>query len=627
MNSTAKRGIPYDEERMASQMPVPRRDDAKLEQLNWQAIKRFLGLAHAYRQVFILASVMTLVSSGLNLSLPLVAQTYFPRIVSSKQVSSLDRVALFIGGILLVAATIQFVQWVITVRAGNAVVTDLRARVFHHLQRLPVSYFDRTKANELTTRLSNDVTQIQQVLTLDVVNVIANVVTLTGGVLIAFYIDWKLSLSVIVLIGLMSLVIIYAGKRLRRLNRLTLDALSETMGGIGEALANIRIVKAFARQVHEDHRAGRHLSRVLKLSDRTAVWEAAIGVTAMVGFLLLTVAVIWWGGRRVLTGDLETKNFIAFFFAVTILGSPMSMLASLYSRLQKAVGASDRIFEILDETREPIDPPDSVAFPEDGQTNVEVRDLTFGYDPERPVLKSMNLRLPPGKVTALVGQSGSGKTTLASLIFRFYEPQGGEITIDGIPITKIQRNNLREHIGIVPQMPVLFNVSIRENIRYGRLDATDEEIEAAARDANITEFVEKLPFGFNTLVGERGVTLSGGQNQRVAIARALLKNPRILVLDEATSALDTRSEALVREALDRLQKGRTTLIIAHRLSTIKDADQIAVMVNGQVAEVGRHDDLIVANGHYARLHNLGLVAAEDGNEPLIDQLQPEFEPS
>jgi ATP-binding cassette, subfamily B, bacterial MsbA len=599
---------------MVSPLPTSRRDEERSDQFNWQAIVRFLGIAHAYRHVFILASGMTLVSSGLNLSLPLVAQNFFPRIVSSKNVAALDRVAFLIGTLLLVSATIQFIQWVITVRAGNAVITDLRARVFHHLQRLPMAYFDRTKSGELTTRLSNDVSQIQQVLTLDVVNVIANVVTLTGGVIIAFVIDWKLSMAVIVLLGAMSMVITFAGKRLRRLNRLTLDALSESMGSIGEALANVRIVKAFARQDHEDQRAGRQLGRVLKLSDRTAIWEAAIGVTAMVGFLLLTVAVIWWGGRRVLTGDLETKNLIAFFFAVTILGSPLSMLAALFSRLQKAVGASDRIFEILDESREPIDPPDAVKFP-DGVGQVRFENVVFGYDPERPVLRSLSLDLPAGKVTALVGQSGSGKTTLASLLFRFYEPQSGEILIDNVPLTKIERTDLREHVGIVPQMPVLFNVSIRENIRYGRLDATDEEIEAAAAAANVTEFVEKLPFGFNTLVGERGVTLSGGQNQRVAIARALLKNPRILILDEATSALDTRSEALVREALERLQEGRTTLVIAHRLSTIKDADQIAVMVNGQVAEVGRHDELIARNGHYARLHNLALVGGGEIPDP------------
>ncbi len=579
------------------------RDVEKLDKFSWASFVRFLSLAREHRGTFILGSLMTLVASGINLSLPLAAQRLFPQVLKSGDVRALDIAAGTFALLLLIGTGITFVQWVITVRAGNAVVTALRARLFRHLNRMPISYFDQAKTGELTSRLSNDVSQIQQTLTLDIVNMLANMVTLVGGVIIAIYIDWKLTFAVVGVLGLVMLMFVIAGRRLRRLNRLTLDALSESMGTIQEVLSNIRIVKAFARNDHEDKRIARQLNRVLKLSDKSATFEAAMGSIAMVGFLLLIIAVIWFGGRRVLTGDLTPETLLAFFITVTIISGPMSMLASLYTRLQRAIGASDRLFQILDLKEEDKDPDDAVAFP-NVAGEVSFRNVTFGYDHTRPVLKNLNLYVPAGKVTALVGQSGAGKTTLSAMLYRFYDPQAGTIEVDDVPIDRIRRDDLREHIGIVPQMPILFNVSIMENIRYGRLNATDDEVIEAARAANVAEFAEALPLKYHTIVGERGVTLSGGQNQRVAIARALLKNPRILILDEATSALDTRSEALVKEALERLMIGRTTLVIAHRLTTIQNADQIAVMANGEVVEKGTHNELMAMNAHYAYLHNL-----------------------
>jgi subfamily B ATP-binding cassette protein MsbA len=286
-----------------------------------------------------------------------------------------------------------------------------------------------------------------------------------------------------------------------------------------------------------------------------------------------------------------------------IISGPMASLASLYARLQRAIGAADRLFDLLDTAPETPDLPDAVPYP-DGPGHVTFEGVDFAYSPESPVLQQLSLTIPAGKVTALVGASGAGKTTIALLLYRFYDPQAGCIQIDGVPLAQIRRRELREQIGIVPQEPILFNGTIRDNIRYGKLDATDAEIEAAAQAAHVAEFVEPLPDRYDTLLGERGVTLSGGQRQRIAIARALLKNPRILLLDEATSALDTHSETLVRDALERLMRGRTTLVIAHRLTTIQNADQIAVLHAGQVAELGTHAVLIERGERYATLQGV-----------------------
>ena len=342
---------------------------------------------------------------------------------------------------------------------------------------------------------------------------------------------------------------------------------------------------------------------VFGISMRSAVWEGMMGTVAAAGMTLVILGVFWYGGRSVLDGRITVGKLIAFVMTIMFISGPMASLASLWTRLQRAVGAADRLFAILDENAEAPDVPGAAPFPH-GPGEVSFQSIEFSYVVDTPVLKNLSLELLPGKVTAVVGPSGSGKTTLSSLLYRFYEAQSGMISIDGVPIRSIQRISLREHIGIVPQDTILFNGTIRENIRYGRLDATDAEVEEAAKSANIEEFVVGYKDGYETMIGERGITLSGGQRQRVAIARVMLKDPRILVLDEATSALDTKSEALVREALDRLMQGRTTLVIAHRLSTVQNAEQIAVLAEGKIIEIGTHAELLERGGTYAELYEL-----------------------
>lgn len=565
---------------------------------------RLLRLALPYKWLLVAASILSLISSGINLALPLLGRSALDRVLQTHSVAALDLLAGAIIGLVLISGLINFGQFYTLAFAGSRIVYDVRRSVYAHLLQLPVAYFDQTRSGELASRLSNDASQIQTSLTSDVAGLLSNLVTLTGGTAVLFWLDWRLTLVVLFLLMAVMSWFVFFGRRLRKLMREALDALSEATGTMTEALGSVRLVKAFARESYEESRADEQLGKVMRLGVRTSIWEGLMGSVAFVGFIILMLGVAWYGGRNVLTGRLTAGSLFAFFGIVVVISGPMGSLASLYTRLQRAVGAADRLFEMQDETPEIPDQPDAVGFPE-GSPRVDFRDVAFQYLPDNPVLEGFSLELPAGKVTALVGASGSGKTTVSALLYRFYEPQAGTIEISGVPVGTIRRGELRQRVGIVPQDPVLFNGTIWENIRYGRLDATDAEIEQAARAANVEEFVLGFSDGYQTLVGERGVTLSGGQRQRVAIARAVLKNPRILILDEATSALDTKSEALVREALERLMVGRTTLVIAHRLTTVQGADQIAVLDHGKVVERGTHEQLLSLGGKYAELHRAG----------------------
>lgn len=576
-------------------------DDKDLKvKLTWPSVRRLLSLAIPYRGWLIAAGLLMLVGTGISLALPLLIKTAVAQVQTSGRVQDLDRSALLLLLLVLFGAAVNYVQFLLAAYAGNRIVTDLRLRLFAHLQRLPVAFFDRSRSGDLTSHLSNDVGQLQATLTDDLVKIVGNLVQLFGGIIVAVALNWQLTLVVVTLLVFVMAYFVVFGRALRLLTRKGLDALSEAIGSMTEALANIRLVKAFHREPHEDRRAEEKLGEFLRLSLKGVRWEAMMVTVATGGFTAMLLAVMWYSGRGLLSGSLQLGNVAGFFVAMFMISGPMAQIASLYTRLQRAVGAAERLFGFLDTPAEEPDRPESTAFPK-GAGAVRFEAVQFSYVAEVPVLQDLHLSLPAGKVTALVGPSGAGKSTVASLLFRFYEPSGGRITIDEVDLRDIQRGSLRDHMAIVPQDPILFSGSLRENIRYGRLNATDGEIEEAARQANVAEFVSQLPDGYETKIGERGVTLSGGQRQRVAIARAILKNPRILVLDEATSALDNRSEALVKEALDRLMQGRTTLIIAHRLTTIQNADQIAVISGGAVVETGTHESLLRSGGTYAEL--------------------------
>lgn len=579
-------------------------DDDLKRKLSSSAIRRLLGLARPYAKPIILAACLATLSILTSLLTPWLVRDAANRLFTQKNLAELDRDAAMILGLIVVSGTLSYIQFILSARVGNRIVNDLRVRLFAQLQRLPVAYFDRHRSGDLTSYLSNDVGQLQSVLTKDIANFFPNLLGLGGGLIIAMILNWRLTLVMFAVLAAGLAFFIVCGLRLRKLNRQTLDALSESMGGMSEALANIRLVKAFDREAHEEGRVTSALKQLYGLAMRAAKLEGMMGAVGGSAAFVMMVGLLWFGARGVVTGTFQVGDVAGFIVVLMAVVGPMTSLAVVYTSLQRGVGAAERIFTILDEPQEPADAPDAVGFPQ-GAGSVVFRDVNFGYAANLPVLDGLDLDLLPGGVTALVGPSGSGKSTVASLLFRFYETGGGVIEIDGVSITKIRRQALRAHVGIVPQEPILFQGTLRENIRYGRLEATDAEVETAAGLANVAEFAERLPEGYETQIGERGVTLSGGQRQRVAIARAILKDPKILVLDEATSALDNRSEALVREALDRLMTGRTTLVIAHRLSTIQNADSIAVLSDGRILENGTHDDLMRNNGTYAALVRAG----------------------
>jgi len=583
---------------------VPGSHDEDLKRkLSWAPIRKLLALFAPYRTYLAVASVLTILGSLFQLGLPIFGKIAVDKVTKSPNVSDVDFYSAILAGLILGAACFSYIQFLLAAYAGNRIVKDLREKVFAHLQRLPVAYFDVTRSGDIASHLSNDVSQLQITLTSDFSTLIGNLFTFGGGLVIAVSLNWRLTLiSFAVLVPMMGFFVT-VGRLLRKTNRAALDALADAMGSITEALSNIRLVKAFARERHEDVRASEKLLKVFQLSMASSRLEGLMATVGLSGGFLMLVGCMWFGSRGIVTHQFTAGDVAGFVLGIFIILPPMAQLAALFTRLQRAIGASERLFTILDHPQEPADVSNAVPFPA-GESVVRYDAVEFSYLPDTPVLTSLSLEVEAGKVTAIVGPSGAGKSTLASLLYRFYEPQGGAITINKVRVQEIQRESLRENVGIVPQDPILFNGTIMENIRYGRLDATDQEVMRASRDANVDEFVAGFTKGYETLIGERGVTLSGGQRQRVAIARAILKDPRILVLDEATSALDNLSESLVREALDRLMQGRTTLVIAHRLSTIRRADRIAVISEGRVVETGTHDQLMGLKGAYAELYEL-----------------------
>jgi len=370
-----------------------------------------------------------------------------------------------------------------------------------------------------------------------------------------------------------------------------------------DALGAIRIVKAFAREVYEVGRYSESVENLFRTSRKKILLTSLFWSGISVMFMTTLVIIFWFGGLEVLAGRLTTGDLVAFIFYAFAISRSISQMSRLYTDINTAVGASDRIFELLDEVPEIEDAVDAVSLEKiDGKVTFE--EVRFAYEKGRSVLKDINLEIKAGETIAVVGPSGAGKTTLINLIPRFFDPQRGRILIDGIDIRNIQKKSLREQIAIVPQDVHLFGTSIKENIRYGRLDATSEDIAQAAADANALEFIQQIPEGLDAKVGEKGVKLSGGQRQRLAIARALLKDPGILLLDEATSSLDSESEAQVQEALERLMKNRTTFIIAHRLSTVQHADRIVVIEQGEIVQKGTHDELLAKGGLYKKLYDM-----------------------
>ena len=585
---------------------------------DWKQLRRLYGFTRPYRSSLIIGIIATFVAGGFFLLFPLLVARLFNvafegglgalRGIQDSSAGPATRGELNLVGGLLIAvfvgqAFFNFLRVYNLGLVGEGVVADLRKAVFGRLMTLSVRFFESRKVGEITSRLTSDVTTLQGVVSGSLAQLINQSVTLVGGIAILFVLDWRLSLVMLAIIPAVVLAGAYFGRKLRGISRDFQDALADANANAEEALTGVRVVKSFTAEELERRRYARGIDRSYTTAVRRARIRALFVPSIIMAMFTGIGVVLWYGSQLVLSGTLPPGNLLAFLFLTVTVAGSIGNFTSLYSQLQESFGASRRIFELLDERSdlEEKDVPTKLETVR-GRVQFEGVDFRYGDRGEAWVLQDVGLEARPGEVVALVGPSGAGKSTLVSLIPRFYDPSQGRILLDGIDLRDVGLLELRAHIGIVPQETQLFSGTVRENIRYGRPEATDDEVKAAAEAANAHEFILSFPEGYETVVGERGVKLSGGQRQRIAIARALLKDPRILILDEATSSLDSESEALVQEALDVLMQGRTVFVIAHRLSTVRNADRILVLDGGRITQQGSHTALMAQGGLYRSLY-------------------------
>ena len=571
--------------------------------------RRMLAYLAPYKLRLLLALIGLIFSAGLSLVFPVVIRSVVDSVFAAADLDLLDNITLLLLLVFLFRSLATFVQHYNLNFVGERIVVDIREELYAHLQSLSLGFYTERRVGELISRISSDVTVMRTVLTGNVSTLFQQSLTLVGSVAIMVWLNWRLTLFIIVLMPVIVVVGFFFGAAIRRISTRVQDEIAGATVVAEEVFQNIREVKSFVRETYEIGRYNRAIDvafqAAVKLLTLRSVFGPIVGFFAFGGLALI----LWYGGREVLDGRLSAGELIAFLiYGLTVAGS-FAGLISLYSQLQEALGATKRVFQILDAAPSVRDLPDARDLNE-APGAISLRHVHFAYEADNAVLRDVNLEVAAGEVVALVGPSGAGKSTLFNLIPRFYDPDNGAILLDGCDIRQLTQRSLRAHIGIVPQETLLFGGSIRENILYGKLDASEDELAAAARSANAHDFIADLPKGYSTIVGERGVKLSGGQRQRVAIARAILKDPAILLLDEATSSLDNESEKLVQDALGNLMRGRTTLIIAHRLSTVRIAHRIAVLDRGRIIELGSHAELMALGGLYAKLYAMQFRDAE-----------------
>ena len=568
-----------------------------------RTLARFWPFLAPYRGRFVVAGIALVVAAGCALAMGQGLKLVIDRGFTAADPHALDQALFALLGVIAVMAVATYVRFYNVSWIGERVTADLRRRVFDHLLTLSPGFFEVTRTGEVISRLTNDTTMLETVIGSSLSLALRNVVLGIGALVLLMLTSLKLTLLVIACLPVVLLPIILFGRRVRRLARTSQDRVADTGAYVDEAIHEVRTVQAYAHEP-EDQRAYAGRVEAAFGAGVRRIKQRALLIATVIFLVFVAVGIILWlGGHDVLAGKLSAGQLSAFVFYAVIVATSIGAVSEVAGELQRAAGATERLLELLDTVPEIAPPADPVPLPEPPRATVALEEVTFAY-PSRmndPALKALSLRVSAGERVALVGPSGAGKTTVFQLLLRFYDPQSGKVLIDGVDIKQADPRAVRSRIAVVPQEPVIFAASVWENVRYGRLDATDAEVRDACEAAYATEFLTKLPQGFDTELGERGVKLSGGQRQRLAIARAVLSRRPILLLDEATSALDAESERMVQLALDRLMTGRTTLIIAHRLATVVGADRIIVLDGGVAIAEGTHASLVRDDPLYRRL--------------------------
>jgi ABC-type multidrug transport system fused ATPase/permease subunit len=571
--------------------------------ITWTALKQMSRMyvhVKPYRGEFLVGLLMLLLSSGSNLAFP----KYLGELVDAAQTdpSAIDGIALTLILILLAQSVFSFGRIFFFERVAQRSLASLRSAMYNHLVSLPLPFFHEKRIGELTNRLQSDIGVLQETFTSTLAEFIRQIVIIVGGIALLVYQSPSLTGFMLLVLPLVVILGVAFGSRIRKYAKDVQTASAESNTIVDETLSAVATVKAYTQEGFEKNRYRTALDHVAALGIRGGIYRGAFSSFIILGLFGALVAVIWKGASLIATGEMASGQLFSFVIYSGFIGGSVGGLADVYSRLQRAMGATEAIMAMLDEQPETSNPQPETSNQQSAASNqqpaVTFRNVHFAYPtrPDVPVLQGLNLEIREGQQCALVGSSGAGKSTVVQLLYRFHDPQQGELLVQGRDARDWPLDELRGRMAWVPQDVVLFGRSILENIRYSRPEASDEEVRRAAEDANAWEFIERFPDGWNTQVGERGVQLSGGQRQRIAIARAMLRDPKLLVLDEATSSLDPESESLVQGALETLMRGRTSLVIAHRLSTVRHADVIAFIHEGQIAEMGSHDELMQLDG-------------------------------
>ncbi|MDD3581219.1 MAG: lipid A export permease/ATP-binding protein MsbA [Desulfobacca sp.] len=570
---------------------------------------RLLRLIQPHWWRLLIAMAAMLGVSGITALMAFLVKPVLDDIFFDKRLNMLYLLPPLIIGLYVAKGAFSVIHNYLMNYVGGLIIRDMRTNLYRNLQLQPLSFFDQISTGVLMSRITYDVNLLQNSVSTVVTNLIRDIFTILGLVGVIFYREWRLALIAMVVFPLAVVPIIKFGLRLRQISSRRQVSMSNINTILQETLIGNRIVKAFGREDYEVKRFSLENQRYFLLYMKQVMARALSSPVMEILGGIGMAAIIWYGGYNVIKGYSTPGTFFSFLTALLMLYAPIKSLSNINNSVQEGLAAASRVFDILDLTPTIRNRPDAITLPIISRELV-FDQVSFAYE-DRPVLQNISLEVHRGEMVALVGPSGAGKTTLVNLVPRFYEVTGGSISIDGHDLRDVTLESLRAQIGMVTQQTILFNNTVRHNIAYGRLDSTETEIIRAAQAANAWDFIQALPQGLDTLIGEQGIMLSGGERQRLAIARALLKDPPILILDEATSSLDSEAERAVQQALDNLIQDRTTLVIAHRLSTIRQADRIVVLHDGQVAEVGRHEELLQRNGLYRKLYNLQFREAPD----------------